>query len=254
MIASCLQSIIIALVAFASTINSPSCTKAQRAQSERKEKSSAISSQETRRIEEAASRFIRRFRETLDFGIVFDEMFVSDAVQRLRNVGFFRGVNISEQLVQNLDEAALKRTYKAYMSFYYLKAVYDLGVGKDDAPPPEVAAALRASKFHNLISDEGSGASPTITTRQELAEYVADLSSIASLYRGHLSQNVFDSTAYKTGLKAINKSGTLQTRDGDEGLEVKKGTKVYVMDKDIFTFFFIAEHGQIKVLTLGMGN
>ena len=70
MIAPCLQSVTLALVAFASTINVPSCTRAQQAQSERKEKSSAISSQEARRIEEAANRFIKRFRETLDFGIV----------------------------------------------------------------------------------------------------------------------------------------------------------------------------------------
>jgi hypothetical protein len=254
MMATGLQSVTLAVVAFAS-INAPSCTRAQQAQSERREKSSAISTQEARRIEEAANRFIKRFRETLDFGKVFDEMFVSDAVQRLRKVGFFRGINIGEQVVQNLDDAALKQTYTAFMSYYYMKAVYDLGVGRDEDVPPEVAAALRASKFHNLISNEGSGDSPTITTRQELEEYIADLNNIASLYRGHVSPNVFDSPAYKMGLKAINRSrDTLQTRDGDESLGVKKGTKVYAVDKDIFTLFFIEESGQIKVLALGMGN
>jgi hypothetical protein len=253
--ASCLQSVTLAVVAFASMINAQSCTRAQQAQSERKEKSSAITSQEARRIGEAADRFIKRFRETLDFGKVFDEMFVSDAVQRLRSAGFFRGINISDQLVQNLDEAALKRIYAAFMSFYYLKAVYDLGVGKDEDVPPEVAAALRASKFHNLLSNEGSGDSPTITTRQELEEYVADLNNIAALYRRHLTSDVFDSPAYKAGLKAINKQRTtLQTRDGDESLGVGKGTKVYAVEKDIFTFFFIEENGQMKVLTLGIGN
>jgi hypothetical protein len=257
MIATGLQSVALAVVALASTINALSCTKAQQAQSQqRKEKSSAMSSQEARRIEEAADRFIKRFRETLEFGIVFDEMFVSDAVQRLRNVGFFQGINISEQLVQNLDETALKRTYKAFMSYYYLKAAYDLGVGKDEGEPPEVVAALRASKFHNLLSDEGSGDSPTITTRQELEEYVADLNNIAALYRQQLPQNVFDSPTYKARLTAIKKDKRSQVRirNGYEDYGIKEGVKVYEVEQDIFIFFFVEKNGELKVITLGMGN
>jgi hypothetical protein len=260
MIASSLQTITLMVLMLASALNAPSCATARPPAEARggKEKATAVSRSQpaVRRAEAAANRFIKRFRETLDFGLVFDEMFVSDAVQRLRNAGFFRGINISERLVQNLDEAALERTYKAFMNYYYLKAAYDLGVGKEEGAPPEVAAALRASKFHNLLSDEGSGDSPTITTRHELEEYVADLNNIAALYRQQLPQNVFDSATYKTSLKAINKDkhSQVRVRNGYEDFGIKEGTKVYTLEQDIFIFFLVEENGELKVLTLGMGN
>jgi hypothetical protein len=257
MSAAGLHSVALAVVALASTINAPSCTKAQQARSQqRKEKSSAVPSQEARRVEEAADRFIKRFRETLEFGIVFDEMFVPDAVQRLRNAGFFQGINIGEQLVPNLDDATLKRTYKAYMSYYYLKAAYDLGVGKEGNTPPEVAAALRASKFYNLLSDEGGGDSPTVTTRQEMEQYVADLNKIAALYRQQLTPSVFTSPTYRASLQAIKKDkrSSVRIRNGYEDFGVREGVKVYEVEQDLFTFFFVEESGELKVLTLGMGN
>src|SRR5437870_838266 len=65
----------------------------------------ALSQEERKRVDEAADRFIRRFRETLDFGVVFDEMGASNAIQVLRDGNFFRSINISPQLVAKLDEA-----------------------------------------------------------------------------------------------------------------------------------------------------
>lgn len=214
-----------------------------------------MSPQEARRVEEAADRFIRRFRETLDFGTVFDEMFVSDAIQRLRKTGFFRGVNVSQQLVEQLDDATLERVYKAVMNFYYLNGVYDLSVGKESAPP-EVTAALRSSKYLSTLADEEGGEPPTITTRQELEQYVADLNNVAALYKQRLPSDVFTSPAYKASLKAINKDkrSPVRIRNGYEDFGIKEGTKVYAVEQDIFIFFFVEESGELKVLTLGMGN
>jgi hypothetical protein len=162
-------------------------------------------------------------------------------------------MNLSPQLVESLEEPALEKTYKAFMNYYYLKAVYDLGIGRNDSTPPDIAAALRRSKFSNLLSDEGSGDSITIATRRELDEFDNDLSNIARLYKGHLTPDVFDSPAYKERLKALKPPRPrLQVRDGNESLGVGKGTKVYELERDIFTLFFIEENGQIKVLTLGM--
>ncbi len=261
MIASCSKGIALSVLALASAVNAPSCAAARQsapssqASQRGKEKATAMSPQEARRIEEAADRFVRRFRETLDFGAVFDEMFVADAVQRLRKAGFFRSMNISPQLVERLDDATLERTYKAFMSYYYLKAAYDLGVGKGESTPPEVAAVIKASKFSNLLSDEGSG-DAIITTREEVEQFVADLNNIAALYKKHLPQSVFDSTTYKASLTAINKDkhSQVKVRNGYEDFGVEEGTKVYAVEQDIFIFFFIEENGKLKVLTLGMGN
>ncbi len=263
MIASGLQNVALTTLALALATNTPSCAGARSAtpvQSSRtsergKEMSSAMTSQEAHRVKEAADRFVQRFRETLDFGLVFDEMFVSDAVQRLRKAGFFQGMNISPQLIEQLDDGTLERAYKAFMNFYYLNGVYDLSVGKE-SPPPEVAAAIKASRFYNLLSVEGSEAQLTITTQEELKQFIADLNNVAALYRQQLSRDVFDSPTYKASLKAINKEGrrALQVKNGYEDFGVKENVKVYGVEQDLFIFFFVEENSELKVLTLGIGN
>ncbi len=213
------------------------------------------SPQEVRQVEKAADRFVKRFHKTLDFNIVFEEMFVSDAVQRHRSAGFFQGVNLHEQLVNSVDNTVLERTYKAIMSYYYLKAAYEGGVSKK-TQPSAVITAINASKFENLVSDEGTGDEPIVHTPQELDEFIRDYNKIAKLYRDHLPSNVFESVTYKRSLKSISKDkrSPVRIRDGYEDFSAKKGTKVYRIEQDIFAFFFVKENGELKVLTLGMGN
>lgn len=262
MLAICSKGIALSVLVLASAINAPSCAAARQASPSQPEQSqqrnrgnAAMSPQQARRVEEAADRFIARFREKLDFGVVFDEMFVADAIQRLRKAGFFQNMNLSPELVEKLDDATLKRTYKAFMNYYYLKAAYDLGVGKDGSTPPEVTAVIKASKFSNLLSDEGSG-DATIRTQEELEQFVTDLNNIAASYKKHLPQNVFDSPTYKASLKTLNTEGrrVLRIRDGYEDFGVREGTKVYMVEQDIFIIFFVEENAELKVLTLGMGN
>jgi hypothetical protein len=268
MIASCLQTIALTVLTLASVLNAPSCKVAQQpapAQAQNsKKKVDAMSPQEARHVEEAADRFVRRFRETLDFGVVFDETFVSDAVQRLRKANYFQNLYLSPQLVEKVNNSTLERAYKAFMNFYYLKATYDLSIrplagneqSGDPPLPPEITSALKASKHLSVLLDEGSGDAPTVTTRQELEQYVADLNNIAALYRQRLPPNVFTSPTYKANLKAINKDkrSSVRIRNGYEGFGIRGGVKVYEVEQDIFIFFFVKEGGELKVLTLGMGN
>jgi hypothetical protein len=250
------RDIALSFFVLATAINAQSCAGARQVSPPQPEQSqqhsrenAAISLQQARRVEVAADRFIGRFRETLDFGVLFDEMFVADAIQRLRKASFFQNMNLSPQLVERLDDATLKRTYKAFMNYYYLKAVYDLGVGKDESTPPEVAAVIKASKFSNLFSDEGSG-DATITTQEELEQFVTDLNDIAASYKNHLAQNVFDFPTYKASLKTLNIEGrrVLRIKNGYEDFGVREGTKVYAVEQDIFIIFFVEENAELKVL------
>jgi hypothetical protein len=252
-----LQSIIFSVLILGLPLNANSCGKALnagRAQSQN-ERVPAMSSEQSLRVQHAADRFIERFRETLNFGVVFDEMFVDDAIQRLRKAKFFRGMHIDRRL-EKLDDLVLTRTYKAFMNYYYLKAVYDLGVRKGQDPPPEVTTVIRTSKFSDLLSDEGSGDSPVVTTQQDLDQFVADLDKIAASYKKHLPPDFFKTRTYKENLKLINKPEDTFPRihDGHETLGVAKGTKVYEIEQDVFTFFFIDKNGELKVLALGLGN
>jgi ABC-type hemin transport system substrate-binding protein len=123
----------------------------------------------------------------------------------------------------------LKRTYKAFMNYYYLKAAYDLGVGNETSAPPEVITVIRASKFYDLLSDEGSG-DTTVNTQKDLDQFVADLNDVAALYKKRLSQEVFNSPTYKASLKAINKD--------------KRGLVRYQSSIDVFSS--MSAHGSAK--------
>lgn len=268
MIMNNLQTIALTVLAVLSSLNAPSCATAQQASPNRprqvKEKVADISTQEMRRVEEAADRFVKRFHDTLDFGVVFDEMFVADAVQRLRDANFFHSMEISKQLVEKVDNATLERSYKAVMGFYYLKGGYDLSIrplagneqNGDPPLPPEITDALKASKHLRVFLDDRIEDAPILTTRPELEEYIADLNKIASLYKQYLPKNAFSSLTYKASLKAITKDkrSPVRIRNGYEDFGIKKGTKVYTIEQEIFIFFFVEENGKLKVLTLGMGN
>lgn len=237
--------------------------KTQRLNKEDK-KDIGMSQQERERVEAAADYFVKRFSETLNFGIVFAETSVPDAIQRLKLAGFFKGININQKLVEQLDDSSLKRSYFAYMSFYYLKAVYDLSIRcpktndsqTDSCTPLDVIKIISASRYQNLLSNEGSGEGPEVTTSKELEDYIADLNKIASLYRKHLPDKAFDSSIYKANVKRLNdyKSSPYRVECGLPEFGVDENVKVYVVEKDIFIFFFIEQNGEMKVLTLGMGN
>jgi hypothetical protein len=218
--------------------------------------------EERNRVEETAESFVRRFRETLDFGLVFDEMAASNAIQILRKGGFFTTIGISPQLVAQLNDATLRRLYKAYMNEYYQRFAYDLSIeplsgpsqGGSLPPPPEVTAAIEASKYRPLLSAGWSGDIPTLTTPKEVEEYIAGLDTIAGLYRARLTKGVFDSQEYKTAVGRVNKFRDVDfsIKQGLPDLGVRENTKIYVLEKDMFIFFFVAENGVLKVLTFSI--
>jgi hypothetical protein len=265
MIALSLQTTILSIVILACPLDTAACVKAQPASAQSqggKEKASNMSRREKLHVQEAADGFIARFRETLDFGVLFDEAFVADSIQRLRKAGFFKSMNISPELIEHLDDPALERAYKAFMNFYYLKSAYDLSARPikgneqegDPPPPPEVTATVKESKYLSVLLAGGSNDVPYARTRGELDEFIADLDKVAAFYKRHLPRDFFRSPIYKENLKVINGQEPVpRIKDGYESFGVKKGTKVYQLEKDIFNFFFIEENGGIKVLTLGIG-
>jgi hypothetical protein len=267
MISIGLQTIILSVVIAGFPADVRSCRKARQsapAESQNgKTKAHTISPEDVLRVNEAAQRFITRFRETLDFGLVFDEMSASNAVGRMRKAKFFESMNLGAKLLDSVDDAALRGAYKAVMNVYYLQAAYNLSIRslagnehKGDPPlPPEITSAMRSSRYLSVLLEEGAKDAPFATTREELEQFVGDFTRVAALYKKHLPPDFFNSETYKANVEAINKEGeSVQIRDGYDTMGVRKGTKVYEVDKDIFTFLFVEENGQIKVLTLGLGN
>jgi hypothetical protein len=228
-----------------------------------KKQNSSTDKEETRRVNEAADRFLRRFRETLDFETAFGEMAATNAVQRLGARKLADLLDLSRQLANEVDEGTLNRAYMASMNFIYLRAVYNFSIeyngriDEDHVPlPDELVSAIRGSRqLRHLLSDDVEDA-PTVSTPQDLRQYIADMEHVAALYKKHLPPHVFESPTYKANIKMLgkNRGRAIEVDSGDDYFNIKEDTKVYTAQRDMFTIYFIEENGTPRILGFGMGN
>lgn len=224
---------------------------------------SSAETQEQHRVADSADQFVRRFHETLDFGVVFHEMFVSDAGQRRRNAEIFLGGSLSPQLFKSTSDKAIAEAFVALMNVYFLKASYDLSEGSVDSrketvtPPKKISSAMLSSRFfRSLAQVDDVSEDVTINTAQELQQFIKDANHISHLYRGFLSKNAFDSPKYKANVERFYTGANIspQVKQGYPDFGVDERVRIFVIEREIFRLFFIEEAGQLKVLTVGIGD
>ncbi len=211
-----------------------------------------------RRAGAAADLFIRRFRETLDFGRAFDETAVHDALRRLRRAGELKSFGMSERLAQAIDGRTAARFYKAFMNFVYLRTVHAVSLkGGDGDPdhvrlPKEFRRAIDGSKELRHIYSDSVADPPEAEAPRALRKFIADLERMSALFRKHLPRNVFESEAYRTSVARLERErGHLfEVYRGGPYFGVAEGVGVYGVCRDLFCFKFVEERGRMKVLGL----
>jgi len=199
-----------------------------------------------RLAEEAVDRFIERFHQTLDFGVLFDEVYVSNRAQRRRNIYFILSTAPNNHLgwEKKFDEAIVREGFIAFMNEYLLNAEYALTLPRSQkrVVPPEIVKAAKALE-RGRSGDE---------TLAGMKEFIAKTNRLSSLYRKYLSPAAFDSQTYKANrkeaLKALTASGIV---NGFRVFGVGEDTEVYYVERHIYKLFLIEEEGALKVLMLG---
>lgn len=210
------------------------------------------------RTEAAADLFIKKFHETLDFGVAFDQLAVSDAIQRLRRTDDIKGLGLTEELDKSIDDETAARFYKDSMNFIHLMNVYgaSLKVGSSDPDiaslPEDMLKVINSSKQLKHIFSDSVEDFPNVANLNELRRYMTDLNRMSALYRKHLRRNVFTSQTYRKNIETLEKERgqRFQVSKGDDHFSVDEKTEVYSLCRDIFCFEFVEEHGRLKVLGL----
>ncbi len=209
-----------------------------------------VSVETSREVEKAATHFISIFRRNLDFRDAFDSMFVSNAIKRMRKARFFSNIGFNDDLVQTTDAAALKEAYIALMSFYYLQAIYDRNSPLVEELPSEIRNAFEKSKYLNTLNN-GDDDHIVVTTRQEIAQYAEEFNQVAGLYKKYLP---LDPLSNQHKSNSNNDDNVVRIRCGYPEYGINPKIKVYMFEKEGFSFYFIEERGEFRVLTLGIGN
>lgn len=156
--------------------------------------------QKLRRAEQTADRFTQRFRETLDFGIVWKEFRASKVSS---SVYLQDAVTARREGQEGISDALIEQGYVALMNYVYLKFVHDLSVSKMDSnaseeeiTPAEIKAAESLNKYITTNGEEPKNA-------KELKAYIAEANKLARLYRKNVSRSAFDTATYKENLRYL---------------------------------------------------
>lgn len=220
----------------------------------------------------AADTLINRFHETLDIGVVFDEIASPRGKEALERGKFSLG-KVDRKFLQQQETQVKKRLFKDEMNHYYIKMAFfmtftcnmgdkekeDFCVSKEFNK--EYLNTVSKFRFVKGIVDDGSPhGTPQIKTDADLSEYLTEIENVTSLLKKHLPHKYFNSKIYKSNYVAFvnNQDNYLKPKveclKGESSFGVQENEKVFVVIRDIFATYFIKENGKMKLLGFVIGN
>ncbi len=215
------------------------------------QKNSTKNTDTQRRTEQIADRFVERFQQTLDFGIVWKEFRLSDPSCTHRTNGI---LSENDYAKLRLNGDIIEKLYITTMNLYYLTAVYDLSLtridsqSEDTSTPAEIKVIEKMSKFFQ--NDDRKPQS-----YEEVSELIGTFDQLARLYRKYMPKDAMKSAAWRANekhLRSRSGMGYAGVLNGDETFCIAKGSNVYIVDRGIFYFYVVDEGGKMKVAGLGI--
>jgi hypothetical protein len=201
-------------------------------------------------LEQTAQSFVEAYRKRRDFKDCFQAFFVRDAVERMKLAGFFKSMDMEPALLQDATTDELARAYVAVMNYHFASLAYEFNYPKAPVPQELTSHKEDYRYLSSVIGD--SQATTAVVTKQELATYTREFEYAAEVYRRLLPRDAFKSSDYKRRIAENRTADSLDTLNGLPDFGVPKGTAVFALSKDMFDFYFINDHGNYRVVTLGL--
>ena len=206
-----------------------------------------------RRAGQVADRFVNRFRATLDFGMAWKALRLSDPSCTQRANGI---LSESDYERLKLNSRTIEKLYIATMNYYYLMSVYDLSVARidsqsdsyDSLTPKEIKVIVKGSKFFQNDDRE-------LQNAKELDELISTFDQLSARYRKRMPAGAMKSPAWLANQKSLmamkgtDHGGTL---NGHPTFCVPENTRVYIVDRGLFYFYVVEEGHRMKVAGLGI--
>jgi hypothetical protein len=214
-----------------------------------------------KQVGEAGDKFVERFRETLDFGIVFDEM-SSRKSQELLKKGRFNFGKLDRKFYEKQNCSAKLKIFKAELNFIYVQFAF-MATFLDERDkkkpdfylPPGYHKLVKNFKFVDGFSEFSSSRDrPRIQNDKDLQIYLKELKTWTRFLKNHLPKNYYTRRLYKINLDNTVLIPKVTVSKGDSQLEIPEGTFVFQVIRDMFCIDFIEEDGQMKILGFVIGN
>jgi tetratricopeptide (TPR) repeat protein len=202
-----------------------------------------------RRAEAAADFFIKRWHQTLDLNVLFDELYSSDPKQRQQNVRssydvyrFWISAHSFFPFDEDVDEPLMRDFFFSFWNLLYMIDEYQLAYIEPGRPLAKLPAMARASL------PDGKR-----VTRKQVLESTAAIRSVLPTFRKSLNPQIFRTARYLENLRRKEEKHPTSFRivPGESRFGVPEQVEVYKLRRGVFEFYFIEEHGELKVLTLG---
>lgn len=208
-----------------------------------------------KQAEELADRFVRRWHETLDLKVVFNELFVTNPSYLSQNYHLYSKV----EDCNGCTEEMIKEAYFSYQNAFALRKELALVYGTSDdgecrCPVRFLQALKSLEKSLETRTDETQPRGIDAMLLQEMISF--DIKWV-QLAREILPLSRFSSVAYKARYKKYYEDerstvNELESEINRQGLliEIDENTPAYDVKRGVFEFFIIEEDGKFKVLSL----
>jgi hypothetical protein len=197
--------------------------------------------------EEYADRIMRRFYETLDFGVIYREMFVSEPLKSREVRSIFRGIAMHQRLERapapTFDLAAMERAYIAKRNFDFLTSARHFTYDGDEEAFKKEAERMILQYYMPMQSPNF----PTLTSEELDSHFTANLNHLSEFWRKFVVKGNFGSDSYRQRISLFQES---RTPERDFVKQIGLGKKIYVVRRERLYLYFVEEHGKLKMLTV----
>jgi len=193
--------------------------------------------------EEEADHVMHRFYETLDFGVVYREMYVSEPLKSREVRTLFRSV-AGRGPAPTIDFAARERAYIAQRNFDFLvSAAHFTYDGDKETFRKEVEEQIK-----QYLMPMQSPAYPPVLTSEELdSRFTANMNHLSEFWRKFVIRENFESNLYRQRISLFQES---RSPERDFVKQIALGKRIYVVRRERHYLYFVEENNKFKLLSV----
>jgi hypothetical protein len=197
--------------------------------------------------EEEADRVMRRFYDTLDFGVIYREMYVSEPLKS-REVRATIRATIRQHSIgtpaPTFDFAALERAYIAWRNFDFLVSAQNFTYDGDEETFKKEAEQQLMLHYMPMLSPANS---PILTSEELDSRLTANLNHLSEFWRRFVVKENFETDLYRKRISLFEES-----RSPEESFvkQIGLGRKIYVVRRERLYLYLVEENNKFRMLSV----